>query len=144
MKKKLTFDDFIKKAEKNIAALNRLVNDCKQCGPLEKRYILAGLKQAGIPTNVNFWNIFVKAPFIKHIGKNAYIFVNAQPIHKSELARIYRDYRDINKRYSEACRKKETVERVDEVSEQIQQAITLLKNTGEYIILKKSVTYQEI
>lgn len=94
--------------------------------PFTKETLLEGLRNCGIPANSIFWNVLNSENIIARVSKNTFAFTSKEPIHVSVLARLYKKYQEIKKKYYTKSQKQEKPIEKD----LIQEAIKLLKANG--------------
>lgn len=120
-----------------IAPLNEIKRALQLTGlPFTKETILRSLKGCKLPINGTFWVIFSKSGIIQKVSKGMYMFTSEKPIYEGLLAKIKKDYIELNKRYNSSNQSK--VQETDEDTDKIVQAIDFLESKG-YVVFQKLV-----
>ena len=129
-------------AIQHIAELNNFKMQSKSL-ILSREDFCAALKNCSIPSNALFFNEFRNSGLLVKVGKDTYAWKDIKPIHFKTLQLIYCTYQNkLNKylqTYNNKKKEKDLLKR-----EQIESAITLLKNNGFEIFAPYKGLYKKL
>lgn len=122
-------------AYNHIIDFNKVKTNLNSCFTQEE--FRSELKKAGIPSNRNFFFMFLKNKVIERKSNGIYTFKSKEPLHYSGLQRIYDAYYAQTKSWNSKKKPQKEESKHESITEE--QAINLLKGLG-YKILKPIYT----
>ena len=107
--------------------------------PFTKAELQTQLKKVGIPANAVFFATLVKYKVLKRISRSQFIFSNNDPIYFKLLENAYKDYSGRLNKYMDTYRENKAKK-----SQEVQDAIQLLKNLGYEIYAPEGELYSKL
>lgn len=136
-------------SEERISAINKF-RIAMNGNPFTKEQILAMFKESRIPTNPTFWSVFRKSGIIKEVSKGQFAFASDNPVFWGDLERIYRQYKNIRKKYTKLPESAENQKEEDKYSSEDALkaleafSIEFLKERGYKILAPVATIYEEV
>lgn len=129
------------RAEEHIESLNELKRALIKDEYVNRGELITGLKACGLPINGNFIAAMSEVGIFIRTDKQKVVWANDKPIHFKMLQRAYLQYQKKRNAY---MREYMRSYKKDNVNQEIEDAINLLKKHGYIILSQQEDLYKKL